>query len=335
MKQLVTVMALAAVLGGTALASSYTNPVIAPVAADPSLIRAADGHWFLYATQDRWDDGVEHYIPIFRSMDLVEWEYLGDVFAFPPRWKAQGFLWAPDISLVGETYHLYYSYSTWGDPDPCIGLATSSAPEGPWEDLGRPVFCSDDIGVRNSIDPFHHVDADGRRTLIWGSFNGIYATALSSDGTAAAGAIVRLADNRFEAAYVHEREGFFYLFLSSGSCCEGASSTYSTWVGRSESLTGPYVDDRGRDLRFGGGTIVIYRNDEWVGAGHNAIATDDAGVDWIVYHAIDPTNPTLRSGASRRPVLIDSIAWVEGWPVVNGGAGPSTDQKQAPKVRPD
>lgn len=328
-------------LGGQALAQqdqqeptgTYTNPVIAPVAADPSVIRAPDGTWYLYATQDRWDDGIEHYLPVFSSSDLITWEFVADVFVFPPRWKQQGFLWAPDISVVDGVYHLYYSYSTWGDPNPCIGLATAPAPTGPWQDQGSAVFCSDDIGVRNSIDPYHHVAQDGARTLIWGSFNGIHAVELSADGTHAVGEPTRLADSRFEAAYLHERYGFYYLFLSSGSCCNGADSTYAGWVGRSESLLGPYLDDLDRDLRYGGGTIVLYRNDRWVGPGHNAVATDDAGADWIVYHAIDPTNANLRSGATRRPVLIDRIEWVDGWPVVNGGEGPSSDERPVPVVR--
>jgi len=311
---------------------TFTNPVIAPVAADPSVIRAPDGSWYLYATQDRWDDGVEHYLPMFRSSDLVAWEFIGDVFTFPPRWKQQGFLWAPDISVVDGVYHLYYSYSTWGDPNPCIGLATAPAPEGPWEDHGRPVFCSDDIGVRNSIDPYHHVAEDGARTLIWGSFNGIHAVALSADGTEPVGEPVRLADSRFEAAYVHERDGFYYLFLSSGSCCEGASSTYTTWVGRSEALLGPYVDDRGSDLRYGGGRVVLYQNESWVGPGHNTVVTDDAGTDWIVYHAIKPGNAVLRSGATRRPVLMDKVEWRDGWPVVNDDTGPSSEAQAVPVV---
>src|SRR5690606_17490355 len=103
------VVAAALVLGGSTLAqpdlplgsaATYTNPVIAPVAADPSVIRGADGTWYLYATQDRWDDGIEHYLPVFASSDLVNWEFKGDVFVFPPRWKREGFLWAPDISVV-------------------------------------------------------------------------------------------------------------------------------------------------------------------------------------------------------------------------------------------
>lgn len=320
-------------LVGAGAAQTYTNPVIAPVAADPAVIRDEDGTWYLYATQDRWDDGVEHYIPTFRSRDLVSWEFVGDVFRSPPSWKRQGFLWAPDVSVVDGVYHLYYSYSTWGDPNPCIGLARAPSPTGPWEDLGRPVFCSEDIGVRNSIDPFHHVAADGTRTLIWGSFNGIHAVALSPDGTEPAGEPVRIADTRFEAAYVIERDGYYYLLVSSGSCCEGASSSYATWVGRSESLLGPYVDDLGRSLRAGGGRLVLYRNDVWVGPGHVSVARDDAGDDWLVYHAIDPSRPHLRSGATRRPALIDRIEWVDGWPVVNGGEGPSADERPAPAVR--
>ena len=320
-------------IGGAAMAEgTFVNPVIEPVAADPALIRHDDGDWYLFATQDRWDDGVEHYLPIFRSADLVDWTFVGDAFAFPPRWKAQGFLWAPDAHRFDGRYVLTYAYSTWGDPNPCIGIATAEHPAGPWEDLDRPLFCSDDVGVRNSIDPF--VWVEGReRTLIWGSFHGIYAIGLSEDGQGVVGAKVRLADDRFEAPYVIRRDGHHYLFLSSGSCCDGARSTYITWVGRSENLLGPYVDDLGRDLRYGGGTVVLFRNDDWVGPGHNAVATDDAGVDWIVYHAIDPERPNLRSGATRRPVLIDPIEWRDGWPVVHDDAGPSKAVQGRPTVR--
>jgi arabinan endo-1,5-alpha-L-arabinosidase len=311
---------------------TFANPVIEPVAADPSLFRDGDGTWYLYATQDRWDDGVERYLPIFASDDLVTWAYLGDVFLLPPRWKSQGFLWAPDVSAFDGTYWLYYAYSTWGDPDPCIGLATAPHPAGPWSDLGRAVFCSSEVGVRNSIDPFVWIDGD-ERTLIWGSFHGIYAAALAPDGASLAGDLVRLADERFEGAYVVEREGAHYLFVSSGSCCDGASSTYVTWVGRADALLGPYRDDLGRDLRYGGGRVVLYRNNDWVGPGHPAIARDDAGTDWIVYHAIDPKRPLLRSSATRRPVLIDPISWHDGWPVVHDDAGPSAAPQAKPVVR--
>ena len=312
--------------------ADYTNPVVTPVAADPSLIRTEDGAFWLYATQDKWE-GVEHYVPIFRSYDLVTWEYLGDVFPWPPGWKeGGGFYWAPDITRGGGGYRLYYSASLWGDPNPCIGLATAASPDGPWTDLGRPVFCSDEIGVLNSIDPFVWHHDDGSATMIWGSFHGIWAVGLSEDGTEPVGDKVQLADTRFEAPYVIERGGWYYLFLSAGSCCAGADSTYQTFVGRSEQLTGPYLDAEGRDLMYGGGTLVLDANDTWVGPGHNAIVQDDAGQDWIVYHAIPRDDPRLLNTVNRRPVLIDRIEWVDGWPVVNAGRGPSDAPQAAPVI---
>lgn len=314
---------------------SYTNPVVTPVAADPDVVRAPDGTFYLYATQDDWGDGNgSHLVPIFRSSDLVRWEYAKDAFTLPPSWKqGGGFLWAPDISYRGGTYYLYYSSSVWDDPNPCIGMATAQSPTGPFQDLGRPVFCSEDIGVANSIDPFVFNDPQVR-TLFWGSFNGIYAVRLSPDGTRAVGEKVEVADSRFEGTYVYKKNGYYYLFVSSGSCCNGAESSYTLWVGRSKNLLGPYLDQQGLDLRAGGGTMVLYRNEHWVGPGHNTVIADDAGNDWTLYHAIPPDNPRLPSGANRRPALLDRLEWKDGWPVVNSGNGPSWTPQPAPSIRP-
>lgn len=314
-------------------AQTYTNPVITPVAADPSIIRAPDGSFYLYATQDDWGDGQgSHYLPIFKSDDLVTWTYLKDVFTVPPNWKESGgFTWAPDISYHDGRYSLYYAYSLWGDPDPCIALATAAQPEGPWTDLGHAVFCSKDIGVENSIDPFVW-DEDGTRTLIWGSFHGIYAVALSADGTRAEGEKLELAAGPVEGAYVYRHDGDYYLFLSSGSCCDGANSTYHVVVGRSQSLTGPYVDAEGRDLRSSGGSVILARNDTFVGPGHVSVISDDAGVDWLLYHAIPLAEPRLPNGVNHRPALLERIDWVNGWPVINGGRGPSSTPQLVPTI---
>lgn len=309
---------------------TYTNPVVEPVAADPSVIRAPDGDYYLYATQDAWD-GREHYLPMFRSRDLIDWEYLGDAFAWPPSWKrGGGFYWAPEVVRAGDEYRLYYAASLWGDPDPCIGMATAAHPAGPWRDLERPVFCSEDIGVGNSIDPFVWM-ADEAPVMIWGSFHGIHAVRLTADGRDPDGEPVLLADTRFEAPYVVERDGRYVLFLSAGSCCAGADSTYRLYVGRSDDLLGPYVDADGRDLRDGGGTLLLDATDAWLGPGHNAVARDDAGEDWLVYHAIPRGNPRLSNTATRRPALIDPITWEDGWPRVDG---PSDAPRPAPAVAP-
>ena len=69
------------------------------------------------------------------------------------------------------------------------------------------------------------------------------------------------------------------------------------------------------------------------GPGNNSIIQDDAGVDWIVYHAIDSDKPWLEDrpkGMSRRPMCIDPLLWDSGgWPYV-ANFTPSLSGKKAP-----
>src|SRR5690606_40576250 len=62
------------------------------------------------------------------SSDLVDWQVVGQAFEQKPFWKKDGGIWAPDINLVNGKYHLYYAYSTWGDPNPGIGVAVADQP---------------------------------------------------------------------------------------------------------------------------------------------------------------------------------------------------------------
>ena len=318
----------------------YQNPVFRPVLADPSVIRGEDGYFYAYGTEDTWDDGTAHLVPIIRSRNLTEWEFVRDAFEVKPDWKDEGWLWAPDISFHEETgkYYLYYSYSTWGDPNPGIGVATADRPDGSFTDHGV-LFTSESIGVANSIDPFYFRDDDGTPYLIWGSFHGIYGIELSADGLSTVGEKFQIADNQFEAPYIVKRGDYYYFFGSVGSCCEGAFSSYHVKIGRAESIRGPYTDRDGRDLREGGGTTILAANAvpdpegrQFVGPGHNAVVTDDAGGDWIVYHAIDADDPTLITGATRRPMMIDPLIWEDGWPTVHL-QGPGTAPQPGPVVR--
>ena len=99
-----------------------------------------------------------------------------------------------------------------------------------------------------------------------------------------------------EAPFIIHRGDFYYLFASFDFCCRGVDSTYYVVVGRSENITGPYVDRDGVEMLDGGGTQVTFPTERWRGPGHNAILQDN-GVDYIVYHAYDAENqgaPTLR-----------------------------------------
>ena len=297
----------------------YANPVVPRSLPDPTLIRSGDGWFYLYATED-----IRH-TPIYRSADLVEWEFRGTAFTAEtrPDFEPKGGLWAPDINLVNGKYVLYYSMSVWGGEWTCgIGVAVADSPEGPFTDQGK-LFRSNEIGVQNSIDPFF-ISEDGRNYLFWGSFRGIYVIELTADGLAILpGAEKRqIAGTAYEGVYILKKDGFYYMFASIGSCCEGVNSTYTTVVGRSESLMGPYLDKAGRPMMENRHEVVIRGNDRFVGTGHNSeIVTDDEGKDWVLYHAVDKLNPR------GRVLMLDEVQWDQGWPLVGNGT-PSMEWKR-------
>lgn len=293
-------------------ADKYSNPVIDYSLPDPSIIKGEDGYFYLYATEDIRN------LPIHRSKDLVNWEFLGTAFTDEnrPDFEPNGGIWAPDINKIGDKYVLYYSMSVWGGEWTCgIGCAVSDRPEGPFKDCGM-MFRSNGIKVQNSIDPFY-IEDNGHKYLFWGSFRGIYAIELSEDGLSlkSGSSPVQIAGTAYEGTYIHKRGGYYYMFASIGSCCEGLKSTYTTVVGRSTSLFGPYLDKKSQSMMDNHHEILIHKNDSFVGTGHNSeIVSDNAGTDWLFYHAVSVANP------DGRVLMLDKIDWIDGWPSVEGNS---------------
>ncbi len=147
-------------------------------------------------------------------------------------------------------------------------------------------------------------------------------------------------DNKFEGSHVVRHGGYYYLMASSANCCAGPATGYSVFAGRARSPLGPFVDADGISLTASkaGGTIVVTQNgNRWIGTGHHAVATDHAGRDFLVYHALDRNNPWLDQpfGINRRPMLLDRIDWIDGWPRVRAGAGASDTPQRAPVTGSD
>ncbi|QWF84648.1 family 43 glycosylhydrolase [Amycolatopsis sp. CA-230715] len=338
--------AAAAETGGT-----YANPVVAPVAdtfADPAVIRGKDGYWYAFGTSDPLRSGEHrrHLFPILKSPDLVHWSYAGGTFtaATRPAWAAAGAgLWAPDIRYADGRYLLYFTVTdTVLNPggDSAIGVATAPTPLGPWTDSGAPVVPPRPNGTGGylwTFDPAMATGDDGTRWLYYGSYEGgLSVVPLSPDGLRTAGSATKVTiEGRYEGAYVVHRDGWYYLFGSASNCCAGPTTGYSVFAGRSRAPTGPFTDRDGVPLlasRAGGTPVLQPNGNTWVGTGHNAVVTDDAGQDWIVYHAIDRAKPYLDEpyGVNRRPMLVDRLDWVDGWPTARAGAGASTGPQRAP-----
>lgn len=274
---------------------------------DPTVVKRPDGS-YLVATTGRG-------IPLTTSRDRTSWTAAGAAFPNGTPWTAQhttGDLWAPDLSYRNGQYWLYYSASTFGSSTSGIYLATSpSGDAGTWTNRGL-VISSTSTSGWNAIDPDLVVDAQGRWWLSLGSFwSGIKLIEINPATGLRSGTALHAIASRsggIEAPDIVRRGGYYYQFVSFDACCRGAQSTYRIAVGRSTSVTGPYVDRNGTPLTSGGGTQVLAGHGSIHGPGHSAVLADTGG-DVLFYHYYTD------SGAPR--LGINLLGWDgAGWPYV-------------------
>ncbi len=300
---------------------------------DPTIIEQ-NGRYYLF--------GTGFGIPIWQSDDLYHWQRSGRVFDALAGWarehvpKARDH-WAPDISFFEGEYHLYYAVSEFGTQRSAIGLATNktldpASAEYQWIDRGLVLSTTPGNDDYNAIDANAVFDEQGRLWLAMGSFwSGIKLIRLdASTGKILEGAeMVRLAsrpkEKAVEAPCIIHRGSHYYLFVSFDLCCRGVNSTYNLRVGRSEEITGPYVDDRGQPMLEGGGRVVLERNGSCIGPGHNSVLRQ-ADRDWLVHHYYDGEN------RGQRRLQIRPITWSDDeWPLagdpISGPVAPTTNNQ--------
>jgi hypothetical protein len=317
-----------------------------------SLVRTASaqlpvlGDYWAHDPSTLIKDGNRYYV--FRtsqgimgkySTDLRNWTYSGQVFpGNPPAWTTNavpsftGFFWAPDVAWFNGKYHLYYSCSAWGTIDSAIGLVTTPSLISPvWTDHGK-VVQSDavweagpdtDLTSYNCIDPNILLDTNGTVWMAFGSYSdGILVMQLdpaTGKRIATNSPITKIANNgpaffsnTTEGSCIHQRGGYYYLFLNFGGCCSGIDSTYNIRVGRSTSVTGPYLDRNGVNMVNGGGTMLLESTGRFIGPGHTGILVEGE-TNWFTYHYYDANNAT-----PGEPTLgLTRLYWTDdGWPAL-------------------
>ncbi|MDE5883085.1 MAG: arabinan endo-1,5-alpha-L-arabinosidase [Muribaculaceae bacterium] len=153
---------------------------------DPSVVKAADGYYYMYQTDASYGNAhVEGgHFHGRRSLDLINWEYLGGTMPELPGWiipkwneirEGMGLqaaeapvgefgYWAPSVVKVNDNlYRMYYSIvvpglidgdNSWGERA-FIGLMETSNPadNNSWEDKGYVITNASDKGLDFHVSP--------------------------------------------------------------------------------------------------------------------------------------------------------------------------------------
>ncbi|KAF8671175.1 Glycosyl hydrolases family 43 [Rhizoctonia solani] len=274
---------------------------------DPSICRDSAGKYFLFSTAPG--------IAVRTSTDRTNWSYVGTV------WSKGQATWTDKYTsttggngnLCAVWEQLYYAASSFGSRNSAIFFATSTTGlPNSWTNQGL-VLSTTNSDDYNAIDPSLIIDGNNW-WLTFGSFwSGIKLVPLgSSTGKPSGSTIYSLAKRTagggaVEAPMLIKNGNYYYLFTSWDKCCDGTSSTYNIRIGRSTSITGPYVDESGVALMSGGGTEILGLHGSIIGPGGQSVFKDTDG--WVIdYHYYTSTGSLLG---------INLLNFASGWPVVD------------------
>jgi len=313
---------------------SYTNPVNWEIPMpDPDVIRGDDGWFYCYGTEaTAFTKSVN--VPIYKSKDLVSWQYVGHVFTeHPALTTAEKNVWAPSINKVGDKYVLYFSQPGTENGKHRTGVAVADTPAGPFKNLGV-ILDPTEQGVEFCIDAYLYQE-DDRNYLLWGSHRPISIIELTADATEIKdketqkrSTIAGSGQYLYEGTVLHKRNDYYYLICSCGNYVK--NGTYKLVCARSKSILGPYVNKAGEKMKDGQHEFILIGDSEalpdgtpemsttdryFTSPGHcSKIITDDSGVDWILYHS-----RVAENNNNNRYLMLDRIEWSEdGWPYVPG-----------------
>lgn len=300
MKTIIIKMGVTALLS-VCLTATLTAQVGKPFIHDPSTIMECDGKYYTFGTG--------------RGGLISEDGWTWNSGAVRPGGGA-----APDAMKIGDRYLVVYGATGRGLGGGHNGRILTMwnktlDPQSPDFEYteGILVAQSDGIEDNDAIDPGLLMDPnDGRLWCCYGTYFGFIrlieldpATGKRVEGNEAIDIAIDC-----EATDLEYRDGWYYLLGTHGTCCDGANSTYNIVVGRSRNVTGPYLDNMGRDMLKGGGKMVLAAGGRLIGPGHFGRVIIEEGVEKMSCHY----EADLDQGG--RSVLgIRSLLWKDGWPV--------------------
>jgi len=298
---------------------------------DPTIIRSGNMYYVL-STDPGTANGQVGDLPILCSSDQINWSRCGQVFNTIPSWITTLYpgistLWAPDVSYFNGVYHVYYTASTFGTQTSSIGLATAPTMAGPWTDSGGPILQSVSGSAYNAIDPNILIDYGTSTTVqhVWLTYGSFYGGIYQREVNPATGLLLTtnttnyhlaaqtgVSGNPIEGASLVQKNGYYYLFASIGSCCNSnyTTDTYEIIVGRGTSPNGPFVDQNGTSMLSAGGTVILATSGEFTAPGGESVYTDAVNGDLITFHALSNNQYGLDY------LFVNQLTWPNNWPLI-------------------
>ncbi|HVM55425.1 MAG TPA: family 43 glycosylhydrolase, partial [Acidimicrobiales bacterium] len=285
---------------------------------DPFVLRV-DGTFYAYAT-----DGDLGEVQLIRSTNLVDWSPVGSALGAAPSWAQADDVWAPSVARISaSSYVLYASFVRSSTGKRCIGTATASSPEGPFQGTATPIVCDD---ARNGvIDPEVFVSGSSRH-LLWKTEGvpgteppAVYSQPLAADGLGLTGSPAPIFESRqpWEGTLIENPSmvtegGRTYLFYSGN---EWESDRYGIGWALCGGPQGPCVAPPNRPLLTSEPGIL--------GPGGGSAFRDDEGL-WMAFAAwTDPARVT-EDGGGQRALFLRRLTFTGGRPLLAGKEPPFT-----------
>jgi beta-xylosidase len=244
--------------------------------ADPHACVVGDTVW-IYPT---WTGGQGQRFFAFASTNLIDWQRQGPVLDFNDvLWinddgQERHYAWAPAVLTRNGRFYFYYSVGPQTPTPSRIGVAVGTSPAGPFKDSGKPLLTGG-TGFE-AIDPMGFTDPTSGTSYLYagGSAGGtLRIFELNSDLASFARELPTETPPKFtEGAFVHYREGLYYLSYSHGSW---RHASYSVHYATSIAPAGPWTY-RGP---------ILVSDGTRKGPGHHSFFVAPGSRQWrIAYH---------------------------------------------------
>ena len=254
---------------------------------DPYIVLGPDDYYYLTGTQpnpDRHRESIQslntglgkgsivgEYVRIWRSKDLIDWEYLGEPFSLDDTVRAQQLrdssrqrlIWAPELHWLGDRWALVHC------PRYVSSLALTQGAEltGPWT---HPM----DRRFGDRHDPSLFQDDDGTWYLLW---QNTLIAPLTDDLSDYADQPVRIDPSGsrpgpagkpisrigHEGATMMKVGGKYVHLGTAWSTDQGRKGSYNLYYCVADSITGPYGPRKFAGRFLGHGTPFQTRDGKW------------------------------------------------------------------------